>query len=391
LSTTPSTSSIWLSADQRLLLKAAMTDGAEALEAYRAWRQGVDLQQNFDRGTQRLLPLLYHNMLRLGVKDPLMGLLKGTYRLAWYDNHVLFKETQPAVAALRANGITALVMKGVPLVLSYYGNHALRPMADIDILVQPHELRQAIAVLEKSGWRSQQIVTDEDIKYFHATHLNNDKGRELDLHWHVLRDACNDASDEFFWSSATTFDFAGIEARQFDATGTLLHVVLHGIRSNPEPATRWIPDALFVIRSGQRLDWDRMIAFAKSQKLTNRLKLALEYLVEHYAAPIPPEVLAKLRASHLSVLERIEKPVILGDRDRWFNNAFTKNYVIFTDYCRVAVTRNPLRFLVGFSNYMRYRWSARGRIEMIAIIARGMFRRALGGGHAGNGRVVIDG
>ena len=34
----------------------------------------------------------------------------------------------PVVAALRAAGVDTLMLKGVPLLFTYYRNHALRPL-----------------------------------------------------------------------------------------------------------------------------------------------------------------------------------------------------------------------------------------------------------------------
>jgi len=47
---------LWPSAEQRLLLKAALADGAEARDAYLAWRSGIDLEADFAWSVLRLLP-----------------------------------------------------------------------------------------------------------------------------------------------------------------------------------------------------------------------------------------------------------------------------------------------------------------------------------------------
>src|ERR1700722_4215811 len=122
---------LWPTPEQALILAASVGPEATAADAFRAWSRGVDLNADFGREIFRLLPLVYDRMRRLGLDDPLMGRLKGVYRFAWYRTHALLHRTTPVVAALQDAGFDTLMLKGVPLLFTYYQNHALRPMSDI--------------------------------------------------------------------------------------------------------------------------------------------------------------------------------------------------------------------------------------------------------------------
>jgi Uncharacterised nucleotidyltransferase len=373
-----STVNLWPTTQQRLLLTAALADGQVAIDAFRAWRAGVNLDDNLDRGSFRLLPMLFHNMRRLDVRDPLMGRLRGMYRLAWYENHVLFDEAKSVVAALEDNGIATLLVKGVPLTFIYYRNHALRPMADVDIVVRRGDVRRALALLDSLGWRRSVPLSDDDLEFRHAIQLFGPKNRELDLHWHVLYEANDPAADEHFWSGAQPFDFAGVDTRTLDPTDALLHVVVHGVRWNAEPPTRWVVDAMAIMRGGRfPPDWKRMLRFAERWRLTHRLGLGLAYLAEHHAAPIPADVLGELRSERPSIVERIEDSVVLRNTERIFDHAIGKQWVIFAEYCRKTTASGPIDFIVGLSHYLRYRWGLRGRSEIIPSIVGGLKRYLL--------------
>ncbi len=305
-----------------------------------------------------------------------MGRLKGLYRMSWYENHVLFDKVRPIVAHLEETGIRTLLLKGVPLVLTYYRNPAVRPMADIDIIVGPAQVRQSIAAIEASGWQRNQSASDDDLKYRHSMQFTNRKGLEFDVHWHFLFEACNDEADAFFWSSAVPLDFGGVRTLQLDPTAMLVHVILHGIRWNADPPTRWIPDALSILRRDTcGIDWDRVIAFAASQRLTYRLRLGLRFLADRHQASIPPSVLTRLQATRVSVLERIENTVVLRDHERIYANPLGKQWVIFVDYCRWTTAAGPIAFAAGLSHYVRYRWRLKGRMELIPTVLRGLKRR----------------
>lgn len=364
---------LWPNAQQSLVLRAATSDGSDALDAFQAWRETIDLEGDFDRGTYRLLPLLYHNLSRLGVSDPLMGRLKGIYRRTWYENHRLFHNVAPVLAALEAAGIETLLLKGAPLTLTYYENYGVRPMSDVDVVVPYEHAKRAIDLLEQLGWRGDHTSATVDLLYSHAVQFVNDEGGEFDLHWHVLFEASSEEANRVFWDSAQAFDFNGTQTRQLDPTGMLLHIALHGVRWNPEPPIRWIPDALAVIgAAGDQIDWSVAARFARDHKIARRLELALNYLAENHAAPVPPAVLEELRASKAGLMERVDNAATLrdlGEGKAWANAA-----VVLADYWRHNRTIGVPRFLFGFPHYLRYRWGLDRRRQTIPVILKAMGR-----------------
>jgi hypothetical protein len=367
---------LWPSREQQHLLQAALLDGQAALAAYRAWRDGIDLEGELGYPTLRLLPLVYHNLLRLGLDDPLMGRLKGVYRRSWCENQRLFFELQPVLRRLRQGGIDLLLLKGAPLVLSYYRNHALRPMADFDVAVRPQQLQHALDLLRNLDWDTGPEPSAETLRYFHAVWCNRAEQYELDVHYHCLRDCVNPSADQWFWSELEPVDFQGVEALQLAPTALLFHTILHGVRWNEETPVRWIADALTILRqrSGD-VDWERLLAFADSQRLTGRLALGLTYLVNHFALELPERVWAHLRGYRPGVRERITNTVVLGEYSRWYAHPLTKHWVILADYCGIAEADNPLEFALGFSHYLRYRWGLRGRLEIFPTVLHGLWRR----------------
>jgi hypothetical protein len=366
---------LWPSLDQERLLKAALLDGEAALQGFRDWRAGVDLEADLGYPILRLLPLVYHNLLRLGVDDPLMGRLKGVYRRFWCENQKLFFDAHPAVRRLSESGIDLLMLKGAPLVLSYYHNHALRPMSDIDIAIPAEQALLALEVMRDSGWSFYAETTADSLKYFHAALCFKD-GVQADIHYHLLRECVSPATDRWFWSDVEPVDFQGIPVLQLAPTALLLHTVLHGVRWNLEPPIRWIPDALAILRQrGGEVDWARLLAFSDARRLTHRLGLGLLYLAEHFAADLPASVLDHLQRYRPRLLERIANTAVLGDSDRWYKHPVSKQWVMFAEYCALAEAANPFNLAWGFSHYLRYRWRLRGRLELIPTLCKGLLRR----------------
>src|ERR1051325_11544967 len=80
----------WPDEDQILLLRAALLEEDEAWSAWLRWRAANDLS-TADRGSLRLLPLVYRNLLSAGLAEPDKSTLKGTYNAAWLRNQLLFR------------------------------------------------------------------------------------------------------------------------------------------------------------------------------------------------------------------------------------------------------------------------------------------------------------
>ena len=371
---TPQSGTLWPTDEQRLLLAAGLLPGERAEVAFRAWRSRIDPDGEFGWNTLRLLPLVYQNLHAQRVTDSLMARLKGMYRRAWCETHQLFHQTAPVVARL-AQECEVLLLKGVPLVLSYYRNYALRPMADLDIWIRRSQRSRAIEILQAEGYVMTEDLSDDAMRFRHAIDFVRPGGGCIDLHWHVLYEAAEDRFDDAIWRRSEPIEFQGIPLRQPDPTTMLVNVILHGVRWNEESPVRWIPDALTVLRvRGAEIDWSRLVSEAQSWKVTYRLGLGLKYLRDAFEAAIPPQALLALERPP-SVLELIENSVLLADGTELGRNPLASQWVAFSEYCRYAEPGGPLAFLTGFSHFLRVRWGLSGRREIVPRIVRGMRRR----------------
>ncbi len=366
---------LWPAPEQEQLLAAALLDGDAARSAYATWRAGIDLDADLPYPLLRLLPLVWHNQHRLHCTDPMMGRLKGVYRRFWCENLALFHALTPTLQALADAGLDLLLLKGAPLVASYYGNPGLRPMADLDVALPLVQIPTALAVLREQGWWTPPPPSADAVRFFHALPCGNGE-RQLDLHYHLLRECSSDAADAWFWADREPCLFQGVAATQLAPTAALLHTVIHGVRWNPETPVRWIADALIILRQrGTDLDWPRLLDFADQARLTGRLALGLRYLATRFGVVLPEPVLAQLAAYRPGLCERIANRVILHEHQRLFAHPLTKQWVLFADYCALTGPTDPLRVASGFSHYLRWAWGLRGRRELLPAALAGLRRR----------------
>ena len=362
--------------EQRLVLHAALDDGQDAISAYREWLSMVDISREFDREVFRLIPLLYANLHRLGHQDELTGRLKGAYRMAWARNHHLFQETRPVLNAFLDAGIRVMAVKGAPLALVYYKNLALRPMSDVDLVVPIGHAEQAVRLLQSMGYKPWRPFGAEVKRYHHGMGYDSPAQRELsfDLHWH-MNDLCDARFDDIFWRTSQPFEFLDREIVTPDATRMLLHTILHGLRYNPEPPVRWIPDALMIVRTaGESLDWNWLVEFAETWRITERLHLGLSYIAGEFGADVPGFVLERLARRRPGWVERIERRTVLQP----ISYASTLGPLLsaLAEYPHLRNASGPLGALVDFSHFLRYHWGLKGRREIPHRIFQGIRRRS---------------
>jgi hypothetical protein len=303
-----STRGFWPNKEQELMLRACLLRDNEALIAWQAWRSRVDID-TLDPGSNRLLPLLYHNLSQLEVEDPLMNRMKRIYRYYWAQNQLLFHHAAVILDILQKNGIETMLLKGGALVLLHYGDHGLRPMGDIDILIHPDKAKLAIDLLLEANWqmKAEWMTVEKTLKRSSAGAFVNDHGCEIDLHWNVFPQGRQPHADDYFWSESVETKLAGVPTRCENSTELLFHVCVHGAQWSAVSPIRWIADAMIIINSvTQEINWEHLVKQAFKRRLTLPLWKTLDYLKNNFYAPIPSTHLEELEKMHHPFIERLE-------------------------------------------------------------------------------------
>ena len=347
----------WPTWQQELLLRAALLQGKNSLEAWERWKSNVDIE-HLDMGSHRLLPHLYRNLQTQGVKDPLMGKFKGVYRRTWYDNQLLFHHVSALLLSFRDAGIETIVLKGAALALLHYKDSGLRPMNDFDVMVRVEQTSPAIDLMRKLGWnpmpRSPETLTESYLSIVNSHGFVHSAGLECDLHWHLFPECCQADADNDFWEQSVPFQVHEASTRSLAPTDQLLHVCVHGAEWNPIPPLRWVADAMMIMNTA-KIDWDRLIAQARKLRLILPLRDTLDYLHSRLAAPVPLDVLQSLQNIPASRLELAEYKYK------------TENYepkplgylpVLWFRYLRLEGSDSPRHKLFGFVKYLQIFWGA---------------------------------
>ena len=360
-----------------LLLRASLLSGDSMLTAFQQWKRKVDFEIDVDHASLRLLPLLYMNLHTQGVEDPLMPRLKGIYRNSWSKNQLLFFKAGKIVQFFNEHGIPNILMKGIPLSVLVYRNFAVRPMADIDVLIPYEQAGPTVELLKSSGWKLYEPqYFDYALKYGRSATFADGDNTELDLHWHPVFEVHAEIREDDFRALAVPFKVSGAETKSFCPTDQLFHTIIHGFRTNPEPPVRWIADAVTLISTcGMEIDWDRLTSQTANFRVHLQMREALNYLVKVFDADIPDRVIAALNAMKSSSANRVVYRHAMKIGDMVPETMYQKLFSIYAGFLRQTSETGIWRQHVEFVRFMRFRTKGKPYFRILIYYFSLMIKR----------------
>ena len=353
---------------QMLLLRAALAEGGDAVEAWREWRRTTEFDAAGWEQFQ-LLPLVSRNLPETEFDSEVAGRLAGLRRLTWSRNQLLFHAAGEAFAALRDAGMQPLVLKGAALAELAYRDAALRPMFDVDLLVAPRHAREALAVLTSAGWASSRAEPAGRLRVHHSVDLSRPPGGELDLHWQSLWLAADDAP---LWEAATPIRLGGVEARAVGAADNLLIVCAHGLPWAEVPAIRGVADAVTLIRGTEpAVDWKWFRAEARRRRLALWAAVALRFLRDELGvSEVPAAVVEDLGGEPVG---RAERTVLMS---AMAPDSPLRTYRLARERHRRLRSMGAAEAPPGFLAFAREFWGVDRTADLPLHAARGVRRAA---------------
>lgn len=213
------------------------------------------------------------------------------------QNRSLLGELLTTLDALTAAGVEAIPVKGLVLTEMLYGNLALRPAADIDVLVRAEDLPAARDALRGLGYAQEAVPVYEarhhpfhDAQYYRPGPFRQ---TALELHYGLSapRQFRMDAAS--LWERSVTAELFGRQLRVLGPEDTLLHLAVHRARSPLR--LRWLVDIAELLRRGSAdLDVEFLLAQARAIGARTSLSMALELSDRLLGAPVPPALGAGL-------------------------------------------------------------------------------------------------
>jgi putative nucleotidyltransferase-like protein len=300
----------FVTAYELTLLRAALLEGpasAAAAQRWAAYHSESGKLHQLEPGARRLLPLLYKNAKPF-LPAELHPELRQIQLEYWADNQKRFRKLAEVLAWFEGHKVPTLVLKGMALSVLHYKDMRLRPTADADILIPEQQAPTTIEKLAAEGWMYDYHFPDASkSEYFyrhaHGVSLKHADYGDVDLHWHVLRDATFSGADHAFWADSVPLQIHEITTRSLSPTDQLLHACVHGYKANVVAPIRWVADAITVLRTSE-IDWTRLVRVSRELRVSIPTVSALAFLQSTFPTSIPSEVLDELAAIPIDAAER---------------------------------------------------------------------------------------
>jgi len=244
--------------------------------------------------------------------------LKRDYFLNATKNSLIFEELGRVLETFRKAGLQVIALKGAVLAEKMYGNLALRPMTDVDLLVKKEDLWRLDEKLEIFGYKPSDISVD-DID-FSSTYLTTLDYRSLSsnspsfhIHWHFVNSTIpndsyiKDIKIEDIWRDAEKTKIANVETLVMAPHHLLIHLAEHALRvTHSLSKFSFFCDLDEAVNFYQeRLDWERLIKESIKFNLSRMVYQSLYFTSKFLGTKIQESVLSELRPKRLSLGEKI--------------------------------------------------------------------------------------
>jgi hypothetical protein len=208
-------------------------------------------------------PLLYTHLQAIEppLPVPAKRALQGLYLRHRQASAIRSRELARILSALQTAEIDPLVLKGAALAHLIYPDPGLRPMRDIDLLVNKSAARRTQDTLLKLGYTLQNQIPD-------AQHHLPPVGRQVEGLWVYVEVHTAIWPETWAWNSipvdqlsqtAISFEFDGLSARTLGREETLWHVFRHALSLPEQVRLISLVDVVGVVETWLgEMDWDKV-------------------------------------------------------------------------------------------------------------------------------------
>lgn len=243
------------------------------------------------------------------VPEHVLERLRELRQMSTVRNTIYLHDAREALQAFAESGITPVVLKGVALAESIYGDIGLRPFCDLDVLLDVAEMDAAERALERLGYRAEPSPHDRawyfENYYQLPRYSRRRNGFCIELHWDLGRRPYPFHLDvPAMRERAVPIVAAGVPALRFDTEDIILHLAVHLAWGNGfDGHVRGLVDIAEVVRHG--VDWRLFEQRALESNCAQVAAPALELAAWLLDAPVPAHVLEALKKRRGSALSQM--------------------------------------------------------------------------------------
>lgn len=174
--------------------------------------------------------------------------------------------------------IRYIALKGPILSEILYGEVSQRQSTDIDVLIDPSDVRPCIQLLQDQGYYCQENIADLGKKYFDTfleltdelTLISNTSSPvKVDLHWKITTPiGLFPMLDKSLWDYTELHNFNGLEVPVISQELNFIYLCLHGAK-HKWFRLQWLMDVDSLLM--QELDWRKIVEIVEKNKISRSI------------------------------------------------------------------------------------------------------------------------
>lgn len=226
--------------------------------------------------------------------------LRAIYLRSGARNLRVFHDLAAVLAGLRGDGVEVIALKGAHLAPIVYGDIAVRPMGDVDLLVPKGDLSRAEATLRRVGCRLERPGGHNRhwyaSRHFHLRYRARG-GTPVELHWDLAPPSARSRmSIGGIWQRAQPAQIAGVDVLAMSPEDLILHLCLHASQAHEyEWGLKPLCDVAAVVSHfAGRIDWEALLRHVADCRIDRAACWVLRLAREMLAADVPRRVLGRL-------------------------------------------------------------------------------------------------
>ncbi len=280
--------------------------------------------------------LLLANLRKLSLEEAMPAPVQQALRereartAAW--NTIMLEELGALLQASGAEEVPLIVLKGAALLEPVYGSITLRPLEDLDVLVDPGDLGRADGVLRGLGYLAdhdpiaaaarKQCPYLNSVRYWKARRPSI----SVHLHWHIINNSLPmpeglmNVDMARIWERALPQSVAGESGLIMHPSHALLHHAEHALKHCFSrlilltDVAELLPGSAAGTEAGvPRPTWDDVFEECSLFGLQRPLFYSLSLCSELLRARVPSEILGRLRPRRMTLGERAVFALTLRD------------------------------------------------------------------------------
>jgi hypothetical protein len=267
----------------------------------------------------KMMPLLYWHLKEIDAlsETPQMQSLSAAFRRTAAHTLAGVDRLREIMRAFEAADVLVVPYKGAALAVQLYGNVALRPPGDIDIVIRKKDALKARSLLFALGYQLRYPVGKDN----HEFRLANRYCEEfvspdrvfVELHWAFTN---GDVRFPLFLEDVTPrlvpVRIAGTHVLTFGREDLLLILSAHGAK-HCWRCLEWICGVSELVRETPQLDWNAVLDRARALGAVRMVLLALYLAHELLQAPVPEDIRKRVFADKRVAILAAKVPGLLEE------------------------------------------------------------------------------